>query len=422
MVVGTRPGGRRVDLEAHARVRRGVLAGLAALSVWGPSGPADAATWSQTAAKLVHARDASPGRQFYVSPDGDDGNSGTSPDHAWRTLARVNAADLLPGDHVHLRGTATFAEPLAPYAGISGTSRSPIVFDSYGRGTATLRGGIYLNSVSDLAFTRLAVRATRGKGVFSSAAGSGAKRIILRDVTISDTPLAAVSSNNRRDADWLIDGVRISRTGDSGIYFVGYGLTVRRSTILDTGLDAGIPYPRHGIYAKGADVTVTRNLIARFSTSGVSLRRESGRVSENRIAGGRKGVSFDDEATAAGTTSIVRNSISAVSDSGIAVASARSERFLLAGNTVVGAGRFGVYLGRVHGVAITDNVVGVTRTATAVLGVRPPARRYFEHDNRWHGAPVNGFVWNGSPGTFARYRRASGQGRSDLVADRARRP
>ena len=34
---------------------------------------------------------------YYVAADGADANAGTSPDAAWRTLARVNAAELLPG-------------------------------------------------------------------------------------------------------------------------------------------------------------------------------------------------------------------------------------------------------------------------------------------------------------------------------------
>ena len=399
-----------MDREAHARLKRVVLVALAALTLCGGVGSADASSYDQG------------GRQFYVSPHGDDANPGTSPDCPWRTLARVNAAKLVAGDHVHLLGTATFVEPLAPYSGTDGTSRSPIVYDSYGAGRATLRAGIYLNSVSDLAFTRLIVSATPGKGVFSSAAGTGAKRITLRDVDISDTPLAAVSSNNRSDSDWLIDRVRISRTGDSGIYFLGSGLTVRHSTILDTGLDDRIPYPRHGVYAKGADATLSRNVIARFSTSGISLRRQNGTVMGNRISGGRKGVSFDDEATAKGSTRIVGNSISAVSDSGIAVASARWERFLLSGNTVVGARRFGVYLGAVHQLTITDNTVVVRRSATGVLGVRPPARRYREHENHWRGGPAKPFFWDGSARTFAGYRHVSGQGRSDLVANPAGRP
>src|SRR6266516_4221239 len=154
---------------------------------------------------------AASSRDFYVSPDGSDASPGTSPSAPWRTLARVNSAFLLPGDRVHLRGNATFREPLAPRAGTNGTTAQPIVFDSYGTGRATLTAGIYLNSVSNLDFETLNVTST-GKGIFSSAGGTGVGTILLRDLTISDVPLAGISSNNLADRAWRIEGVRISRT------------------------------------------------------------------------------------------------------------------------------------------------------------------------------------------------------------------
>ena len=61
------------------------------------------------------------GSDFYVSPNGSDSNPGTSPDAPWKSLAKVNAAPLLPGDRVHLESGAVFTEPLAPYAGMAGT-------------------------------------------------------------------------------------------------------------------------------------------------------------------------------------------------------------------------------------------------------------------------------------------------------------
>src|SRR5262249_18266655 len=136
------------------------------------------------------------GRNFYVSAEGNDANPGTSTTAPWRTLAKVESASLRPGDHVHLQGGTRFAEPLAPFAGVAGASGAPITFDSYGNGRATLAAGIYLNSVSNLTFADFNLTSTR-KGIFSSAGGTGARAITLRDITVSDVPLAGISSNNR---------------------------------------------------------------------------------------------------------------------------------------------------------------------------------------------------------------------------------
>src|SRR5262249_5041856 len=44
------------------------------------------------------------GTTYYVSPSGSDSNPGTSPASAWRTVSRVNRADLSPGDAVLFQG------------------------------------------------------------------------------------------------------------------------------------------------------------------------------------------------------------------------------------------------------------------------------------------------------------------------------
>ena len=43
------------------------------------------------------------GTAYYVSCDGDDQNDGKSPETAWKTLARVSAAELSAGDGVLFR-------------------------------------------------------------------------------------------------------------------------------------------------------------------------------------------------------------------------------------------------------------------------------------------------------------------------------
>jgi hypothetical protein len=73
---------------------------------------------------------------YYVSNAGADGNNGTSPATAWRSLAKVNAQTLYAGDTVYLQRGRTWMEPLIPPS--SGASGNPIKFDAYGSGAAPL--------------------------------------------------------------------------------------------------------------------------------------------------------------------------------------------------------------------------------------------------------------------------------------------
>src|SRR3954466_15525269 len=67
---------------------------------------------------------------FYVSPGGNDGASGTSPQAAFRTIARVNALNLEPGDQVLFEGGKTFTLPAG-----SGAEKASNAFGSGGAQT-----------------------------------------------------------------------------------------------------------------------------------------------------------------------------------------------------------------------------------------------------------------------------------------------
>jgi hypothetical protein len=69
---------------------------------------------------------------YYVSSDGDDGASGTSPDAAWRTLQKVGATTFAPGDRILLRAGDTWTGQLWPKG--SGVPGHPITVDAYGEG------------------------------------------------------------------------------------------------------------------------------------------------------------------------------------------------------------------------------------------------------------------------------------------------
>jgi hypothetical protein len=69
---------------------------------------------------------------YYVDAcNGDDRNAGLSSAHAWRSLERVNAAKLAPGDHVLFQRGDIWRGQLLPQSGAEGL---PITYAAYGRG------------------------------------------------------------------------------------------------------------------------------------------------------------------------------------------------------------------------------------------------------------------------------------------------
>lgn len=78
---------------------------------------------------------------YYVSPSGNDSNSGTFPQAAWRTIDKVNAIDLNPGDKVLFEAGHEYYGNLLLTAEDTGTSKLPVVIGSYGSGRATIKAG-----------------------------------------------------------------------------------------------------------------------------------------------------------------------------------------------------------------------------------------------------------------------------------------
>ncbi len=76
---------------------------------------------------------------YHVSPRGDDASPGsaTAP---WQTIARVNKADLEPGDRVLFEGGQTFAGAITLDAQDSGVQGRRVEIGSYGTGRATIDG------------------------------------------------------------------------------------------------------------------------------------------------------------------------------------------------------------------------------------------------------------------------------------------
>jgi len=74
---------------------------------------------------------------YYVdSVGGSDSNSGTAPDQAWKTIAKVNTVNFAPGDNCYFKCGSDFTGTTTLVIGDDddGTEASPITFATYGTG------------------------------------------------------------------------------------------------------------------------------------------------------------------------------------------------------------------------------------------------------------------------------------------------
>jgi len=78
---------------------------------------------------------------YYVSGSGDDNNSGTSSNTAWKTIAKVNSRNYAAGDRIFFAGGETFTGNLYFGPAGAGTALSPVSVTSFGSGRATLNAG-----------------------------------------------------------------------------------------------------------------------------------------------------------------------------------------------------------------------------------------------------------------------------------------
>lgn len=299
------------------------------------------AEWVRSMQPAGTARFAPPtitGKTYYVSLTGSDSNVGTSPSQAWQTIARVNRAQLQPGDGVLFQGGRTFSDDtLMP--NVSGTASAPIVFGSYGNGQATITMGVWFVGHDYLTFDNLRLGPESGfqGGRDSSTA---ADHITIEDCTISlsahSPDLGIYSYGN----DWTIEGNTIEQVGNSGMLLNGDRYLITANTINDVGLDPAISYGKHGIYLRVSNATVTHNTITNFSADGISPRFRDSTISDNYIAGGPIAIGFYEYDPTAGTSRWTGNTIANTTDAGIYVNGGSGgeysthESFAITGNSI----------------------------------------------------------------------------------------
>lgn len=145
-----------------------------------------------------------PAPAYYVRPDGDDANPGTSPELAWRSIARVNEQRLEPGDRVLFEGGRSFEGTLRLDAEDEGTPAAPLVIGAYGEGRATVLAG----DAAGVVIYNTAGVSLSGLDVVGSGRESNTEDGILAYVDLpGDVKLEHVA----------IDDVTVSGFGKSGV-------------------------------------------------------------------------------------------------------------------------------------------------------------------------------------------------------------
>lgn len=76
---------------------------------------------------------------YYVAPDGDDTNAGTSSDSPWKSIAKANTVNLQPGDSILFKRGATYYGALTIKQ--SGNASAPITIGAYGDGSKPVISG-----------------------------------------------------------------------------------------------------------------------------------------------------------------------------------------------------------------------------------------------------------------------------------------
>ncbi|PYU83523.1 MAG: hypothetical protein DMG50_07845 [Acidobacteria bacterium] len=135
---------------------------------------------------------------YYVdSRNGDDGRVGTTPEAAWKTLAKVNATTFHPGDRILLKSGSVLQGELWPKG--SGAEGKPITLGKYGGGVKPVINGYGLFEdavllknqeyweIEDLEITNTGSQRAERRAVHVALENYGeAHHIYIRSLTIHD--------------------------------------------------------------------------------------------------------------------------------------------------------------------------------------------------------------------------------------------
>ncbi|MCK4881161.1 MAG: right-handed parallel beta-helix repeat-containing protein, partial [Bacteroidales bacterium] len=171
------------------------------------------------------------GTVYYISSDGDDNNSGKSPNRAWKTIERVNAQSYSPGEKILFRGGEEFEGTIIFTSEDAGSHESRVIISSFGAERAIIMGmgkeGIRVDSCHFLGISNLNLIGSGRKsgnnsdGLFIQKSDG----VILDNLETSGFQHSGIHLHQCNDA--VITHVYAHENGFAGIHVTG-------NTIWDT--------------------------------------------------------------------------------------------------------------------------------------------------------------------------------------------
>lgn len=146
------------------------------------------------------------GQTYYISSTGNDNNSGTSSQSAWRSLEKINKLTLRKGDKVLLEGGKIYAGNIRLDEKDGGDSIGKVIISSYGKGKPIIDAG-------------------KGTGIFVyNTAGISISNIIVKGSGVSDNNGCGIHCYADAISEKL-SGITINNCETTG--FRGYGILIQ---------------------------------------------------------------------------------------------------------------------------------------------------------------------------------------------------
>jgi 3-phytase len=206
-------GNQNYKLVPWGKIARGTAAPLLIDTGWDPRkvGATSVVAPTPTTSPTTTTPSSTSGTTYYVDAvAGSDSSAGTSPQTAWKSLAKANTVVLAPGTSVLLARGSSFSGPLRPSG--SGSSTSPAVIGAYGTGAApVVRDSSTCVSVtgSSVVVRDLEVRACSWAGISVSGQANTVEGNVVTD-TAAGVVLKAGAQDNRVVRNTIVDNKRMS--------------------------------------------------------------------------------------------------------------------------------------------------------------------------------------------------------------------